>query len=42
MFNILKFYHDSAALVSKLQMFQDSIASQFPEETWAQRKPNQI
>ena len=30
------------ALETKLQMFHDSIVSQFPEETWAQRKPNQI
>ena len=27
---------------TKLQMFHDFIFSQFPEETWAQRKPNQI
>ena len=24
------------------QIFHDSIASQFPEKTWAQTKPNQI
>ena len=28
-------------LGSKLQTFQDSIVSQFPKETWAQRKPDQ-
>ena len=39
---MLKFYHDSEALGSKLQIFQDYVVSQFPKETWAQRKPNQI
>ena len=42
MFVILKFLHDSEALGSKLQIFHDFIVSQFPEETWAQRKPNPI
>ena len=37
--DILKFLHDSEVLGSKLQIFQDSIVSQFPKETWAQRKP---
>ena len=32
----------SEALLSKLQIFYDSIVSQFPEETWEQRKQNQI
>ena len=27
---------------SKLQSLHDYIVSRFPEETWAQRKPNQI
>ena len=27
---------------TKLQIFHDSIALKFTEETWAQRKPNQI
>ena len=26
----------------KIAIFDDSIVSQFPEKTWAQRKPNQI
>ena len=34
MFDILKFYDDSKALGSKLQIFHDSIVSQFREETW--------
>ena len=33
---------DFKALVSKLQFFHHSIVSKFAEETWAQRKPNQI
>ena len=31
---------NSEALGRKLQIFHHSIASQFPEETWAQRKLN--
>ena len=38
---ISKFYHDTEVLRSKLQIFHNSIVPQFPEETWAQRKPNQ-
>ena len=30
------------ALGTKLQIFHDSLVSQFPEEIWAQRRPNQI
>ena len=33
---------DSKALGLRLQIFHDSIVSQFPKETWVQRKPNQI
>ena len=33
---------DTDALGTKLQIFQHFDVSQFPEETWAQRKPNQI
>lgn len=33
---------DSEASGTKLQIFHDSIVSQFQEETWAQIKPNQI
>ena len=32
----------SETLGTKLQTFHNSIVLQFPEETWAQRKPNQI
>ena len=32
----------SETLGTKLQTFHNSIVSQFPEETWAQRKQNQI
>ena len=35
-------WHDFEALGLKLQIFHYSIDSQFPEEVWAQRKPNQI
>ena len=31
-----------AALGAKVQIFHDSIVLKFPEETWAQRKPNQV
>ena len=31
---------NSEALGSKLQIIHDAIISQFPEETWARRKPN--
>ena len=34
--------HTAKALGTKLQSFHNSIVSQFPVETWAQRKPNQI
>ena len=40
--DILKFYHDSEALQTKLQIIHDYIVTEFPEGTWAQRKPNQI
>ena len=36
----IKILTDSEAFRSKLQIFQESIVPQFPEETWAQRKPN--
>ena len=42
MFDVLKFEHDSEALGLKMQIFHDSIVLQFPEETWAQRKTNQM
>ena len=31
---------DSEVLWSELQIFHDSIVSQFPEEIWVQRRPN--
>ena len=31
---------DCEVLGSELHIFHDSIVSQFPEEIWAQRKPN--
>ena len=40
--HIPKFYSDSEGLGTKLQFFHDSIILQFLEESWAQRKPNQI
>ena len=42
MSDVLKFEHDSEALGLKMQIFDDSIVLQFPEETWAQRKTNQM
>ena len=36
------FLHGSEAFGSKLQIFQGSFVSQFPEETWIQRKQQQI
>ena len=42
MFDVFKFEHDSEALRLKMQIFHDSIVLQFPEETWAQRKPSQM
>ena len=38
MFDKLKFWHDSEALGSELQIFHDSIVSQFPEGTWTKNK----
>lgn len=41
-FDILQFSHDSEALETKLPIFHESVVSQYPEDTWAQGKPNQI
>ena len=40
--NNYKIKHNAEAVGQKLQIFHHSFVSQFPEETWAHTKPNQI
>ena len=42
MFNISIFLHGSEAFGSKLKFYKVSFVSEFPKETWIQRKKHQL